>query len=158
MATLSFSVLPVVLNILVHFSPEKLHQDNKSTLNTFTCLLDLANKASLKNIKLKRQKKPEKPLILGRSEIQYVAMVTKLIISHCRVHPVESCCQESIISDTNSLRYLAYIYLIKFWLSVWCHHLANLHILKTRISLERKEIFEKFKRYFTSHTKHLFMS
>ena len=30
-------------------------------------------------------------------------------------------------------------YLIKISLSVWCHHLANLHTLKTWISLKRKE-------------------
>ena len=36
-----------------------------------------------------------------------------------------------------------FIILIRMWLSVWRHHLANLHILKTWISLEQKEIFEK---------------
>ena len=37
------------------------------------------------------------------------------------------------------------------------HHLSNLHILKTRISLEQKEIFENSKRHFCSHAGYLFM-
>ena len=36
------------------------------------------------------------------------------------------------------LRYLSSSYLIKIWLSLWRHQWANLHILKTRIFLERK--------------------
>ena len=48
-------------------------------------------------------------------------------------------------------------YLKKIWLSVWRHHLANLHILKTWISLERKEIFENSKQYFSAHEVYLFM-
>ena len=76
MATLSIPVLPVVFNILVDFCLEKLSQDKKSTLNKFICVLDLANKASLKNIKMGCQNKPEKPLTLGRSGTQHVAMVT----------------------------------------------------------------------------------
>jgi len=43
---------------------------------------------------------PEKPVILGRSGIQYVAMVTKLLSLYCEAHLVESFCKESIISDT----------------------------------------------------------
>ena len=35
--------------------------------------------------------------------------------------------------------------------------MANLHILKTRISLERKEIFEKSKQHFSSQADYLFM-
>jgi len=61
---------------------------------------------------------PEKPLILGRSGTQYVAMVTKLLSSHCGAHLVESYCKESNISDTNWLRYFSSSYLIKIWLSV----------------------------------------
>ena len=45
------------------------------------------------------------PLILGRSETQYVAMVTKLLSSYCGIPLVESYCKESNISDTNWLRY-----------------------------------------------------
>ena len=66
-------------------------------------------------------------------------LLTKLLSSYCRAHLVESYCRESNISDTNWLRYLS-SYLIKIWLSVWHHQLANLHISKTWISLERKEI------------------
>ena len=49
------------------------------------------------------------------------------------------------------------LYLNKIWLSVWRHHLANLHILKTWISPERKEIFENSKQLFSSHAVYLFM-
>ena len=48
-------------------------------------------------------------------------------------------------------------YLNKIWLSVRRHHLANLHILKTWISPERKEIFENSKQHFSAHGVYLFM-
>ena len=48
-------------------------------------------------------------------------------------------------------------YLNKIWLSVWLHHLANLHILKTWISPERKEIFENSKQHFSSYAVYSFM-
>ena len=48
-------------------------------------------------------------------------------------------------------------YLIKIRLSVWRHHLTDLHILKTWISLEQKEIFESTKRHFSSYAGYLFM-
>ena len=44
--------------------------------------------------------------MLGRYGTQYVAMVTKLLISNCGAHLVESHCKESNISDANWLRYL----------------------------------------------------
>ena len=80
------------------------------------------------------------PLILERSGTQYVAMGIKLLSSKCGAHLAESCCKESNISDTNCLMYLFSSYLIKTWLSIRHHHLPNLHILKTLISLEEKEI------------------
>ena len=43
---------------------------------------------------------------IGRSGTQYVAIVTKLLSSHSGAHLEESCCEESNISDSNSLRYL----------------------------------------------------
>ena len=46
-------------------------------------------------------------LIFGRSETQYVAMVTELFSSYCVAHLVESWCKESNTSDTNWLRYLS---------------------------------------------------
>ena len=67
------------------------------------------------------------PLILGRSGAQYAAMVTKLLSLNCRVHLVESYCKESNISDKNWLRYPFSSYLVKVWLSVGRHHLANWH-------------------------------
>ena len=106
---------------------------------------------------MERQRWPEKLIIWGRSGNQYDAMVRELLCSYCGEHLVESYCKKSKISDTNWLRYLLSFYLNKIWLSVWRHHLANLHILKTRISLERKEIFEKSKQHFSSHADFLFM-
>ena len=70
-------------------------------------------------------------LILGSSGTQYVAMVTKLLSSNCGAHLVESYCKELNISDTYRPRYPFSSYLIKIWLSVRRHHLANLHNLKT---------------------------
>ena len=92
-----------------------------------------------------------KVLMWGRSETQFVAMVTELLSSYCGSHLVESYCQESNISDTNWLRYRFSSYLNNIWLGVWRHHLANLHILKTWISLERKQIFENSKQHFSAH-------
>ena len=94
---------------------------------------------------------------MGRSGTQYVAMVTELLSSYWRAHLVKSYCKVSSISDTNSLRYLFSSYLSKIWLRVWRHHLANLHILKTWISLERKEIFEHSKQHFSAHEVYVFM-
>ena len=99
----------------------------------------------------------EKLLIRGRSGTQCVAMVTELLKLYFGAHLVGSYCKESNISDTNWLRYLFSSYLNKIWLSVWRHHLANLHILKTWISLERKEIFENSKQHFSSHAVYFFM-
>ena len=58
------------------------------------------------------------PLISGRSGIQYVAMVTKLLSLYCGAHLVKSYYKESNISDSNWPRYLFLSYLIKIWLSV----------------------------------------
>ena len=96
-------------------------------------------------------------LNMQRSGTRYVAMVTELLSSFRRAHLVASYCKVWNISDTNWLRYLFSSYLNKIQLSVWRHHLANLHILKTWISLERKEIFEKSKQHFSAHEVYLFM-
>ena len=93
---------------------------------------------------------------MGRSGTQYVAMATELLRSYCGTPLVDSYCQESNISDTNCLRYL-FSYLNKIWFSVRRHHLANLHILKTWISLEREEIFENSQQHFSSHAVYLVM-
>ena len=126
---------------------------------------------ALANIKIERQRWPAKPLISGRSGTQYVAMVTKVICSYCGAHLLESYCKESSISDSNWLGYLfpsqpsdsnclGYLFpshLIIIRLSLWRHHLANLHILKTWISLVQKEIFENSKQH-SSRTDYMFMS
>ena len=99
----------------------------------------------------------KKAFYMGKSGTQYVAMVTELLSSYWRAHLVESYCKVSNISDTNWLRYLFSSYLNKIWLSVWHHLLANLHILKTWISLEWKEIFENSKQHVSAHEVYLFM-
>ena len=99
----------------------------------------------------------KKAFNMGRSGTQYVATVTELLSSYWRAPLVESYYKVSNISDTNWLRYLFSSYLNKVWLSVWRHHLANLHILKTWISLERKEICQKSKQHFSAHEVYLFM-
>jgi len=45
--------------------------------------MDHTYKAPLANAKMECPRCPEKPLILGRSGIQYVAMVTKLLRPYC---------------------------------------------------------------------------
>ena len=99
----------------------------------------------------------KKAFNMKRSGTQYVAMVTELLSSYRRAHLVEYHCKVWNISDTNWLRYLFSSYLNKIWLSVWRHHLANLHILKTWISLEQKKIFENSKQHFSAHEVYLFM-
>ena len=99
----------------------------------------------------------KKAFNMGRSGTQHVAMVTELLSSYWRAHLVESYCKVSNISDTNWLRYLFPSYFNKIWLSVWRHHLANLHILKTWISLARKEIFQNSKQHFSAHEVYFFM-
>ena len=107
----------------------------------FICLLDQAYGAPCAHIKMEHRRWPEMPLILGRSGTQYVAMAKRLLLSYCGAHVIDSYCKESKISGTNWLRYLFLSYLIKIRLSVWDHHWAYWHILKTCLSLERKEIF-----------------
>ena len=103
----------------------------------FICVLDHAYEALFQIImKMGYQRWPEMPLILGRS-------VTKLSSSNCGAHLIDCYCQESKISKTTWLRYL-FLYLIKIWLHIlWRHHLANLHSLKTWISLEWKKRYLK---------------
>ena len=61
------------------------------------CLLDHLDEALLAKL--------YQSLISERSGTQYVAMVTKLVRSHCGSNLVEYYCKESSISDTNWLRY-----------------------------------------------------
>ena len=113
--------------------------------------------SAVKKYQNRTAKMAKKAFNMGRSGTQYVAMVTELLSSYWRAHLIESYCKVSNISDTNWLRYLFSSYLNKIWLSVWRHHLANLHILKTWISLERKEIFENSKQHLFAHEVYLFM-
>jgi len=54
-----------------------------------------AYEAPFAHIKLEHHRWPEMPLILGRSETQYVAMVMRLLLSYCGELLVESYCKES---------------------------------------------------------------
>lgn len=63
----------------------------------------------------------------------------KTVSSYCRLHLLEYHCKEKNNSDANSLRYLP-SYSIKIWLSLLCHHLANLHNFKTNISGMKTDI------------------
>ena len=112
-----------------------------------------ADEALLANIKIECQRWPANSLISGRSGTQCVGMVTKLVCPQV----VKSCCKESSISDTNWLKYLFSSKLIEIRLSLFCHHLANLHILKTGLSLEQKEIVENSIQLSSSCTDYLFM-
>ena len=131
-----FQSPPTWFQYVNDFQPEKRWTRPQTQPNILICLLHHVYEAPFANMKMGYQRWPEMPLIWGRSGTQYVAMVTKLLSSNCGAHLVESYSKESNISDTNRLRYP---------FSSWCHHLTNLHILKTWISLEQKEIFENSK-------------
>ena len=157
MATHSFPVPTHLISICYWYSAWKmLNKATNSSLHIYmlagSCIWNAVNKYQNGTAKVAK-----KAFDMGRSGTQYVAMVTEMLSSYWRAHLVESHCKVSNISDANWLRYLFSSYLNKIWLSVWHHHLANLHILKTWISLERKEIFENSKQHFSSHEVYLFM-
>ena len=87
--------------MLVIFSSKNVIQGHKLKKNIFICLLDHVYQAPFANMKIERQGWPEMSLVLGRSEIQYVAMEIKLLSSNSGAHIVESYCKESNFSDTN---------------------------------------------------------
>ena len=109
---------PLDFNMLVIFSLKSVKTRPQTRANIFICLLDHAYEVLLANIKMERERWPEKLLIWGRSGTQYDAMVTELLSSYCGEHLVESYCKKSKISDSNWLRYLFLSYLNKIWLSV----------------------------------------
>ena len=76
-------------------------------------------------------------------------MAPRLLSSYWGTHLIESHCKESNISVTNWL-------FDQNLVECMASHLANLHILKTLISLERKETFKNSKHHFSSYTGHLF--
>ena len=142
---------------LVIFSLKNVKQGHKLEL-TSICLLDHAYEVLLTNIKNGLAKVAKKAFNMGRSGTQYVATVTELLSLYWRAHLVESYCKVSNISFWNSPRYLFLSYFMNIWLSsVWCHQLANLHNLKTWISLERKGVFNNRKQHFSAHEVYLFM-
>ena len=52
----------------------------QQTYNIFICLLHLADEGPLANIKIQRQRRPGKLLLLRRSGTQYAAMGTRLLL------------------------------------------------------------------------------
>jgi len=57
-----------------------------------------------------------KAIAIGTFETRYVTMVTEVSTSSCVAPLVKFYCKESNISDTNWLRYLSSLYLMKIWL------------------------------------------
>jgi len=84
--------------MLVIFSLKNIKRGQELEL-TYLYAWWIVHETPLANIKMDRQRWPEKPLILGRPGTQYVAMVTKLLSSYCGAHLVESYCKESNISE-----------------------------------------------------------
>ena len=137
MATLSFAVPTTWFQYVSDFQLEKRYTLPQTQANIFVCLLDHVYQALFPNMKIERQGWPEIPLILGRSGTQYVAMGTQLLCSN-----YSRILLQRIKHFWYKLAEISFSsYLIKTWLSAWRHHLANLHLLKTWISLEQKEIF-----------------
>ena len=62
----------------------------------------------------------------GLEPTMHVAMIAKLLSSHCGAHLLESCCEESNISDTKWLRYLFY------------------HLFRIRLSAKRNNVQTAF--------------
>ena len=138
-----FQSPPTWLQYVSDFQLEKRYTRPQTQANIFICWLDHVYQAPFANMKIERRGWPEIPLILERSETQYVAMGINLLSPNCRAHLVESYCKEWNISDTNWPRYLFSSYLIKTWLGIWRHHEANLHILLTWKSLEKKRYLKR---------------
>ena len=113
-----FQSPPTLFQSVGDFQHKKRKMVTQTQATMFICLLDHTYEAPLANIKMERQRCPQKPLILGRSGTQNVAMVKKLLSSYCGAHLEECYCKESNIFDTNWLRYISSSYLIKIWLSV----------------------------------------
>ena len=84
---------PLDFNMLVIFSLKNIKTRPQTRANIFICLLDHAYEVLLANIKMQRQRWPEKLLIWGRSGTQYDAMVTELLSSHC------GDCGENLVED-----------------------------------------------------------
>ena len=92
----------------------------------------------------------EKSSILERSGTMYTAMVTKISSSYCGAPRVESSLQRIKQFWCKLAEISLFIIFDQNLVSVWHNHLANLHILKSWISLEWREIFENSKQHFPS--------
>ena len=106
---------PLDFNMLVFFSSQYVKRGHKLELTyLYSCqIIDIRHHLHKRKW---NAKDGQMPLILGRSGIQYITMVTILLILYCGAHLVDSSCKESKISDTYWLRYLFSSYLIKTWL------------------------------------------
>ena len=157
MATHSFPVPTQLISIcLLHSVRKTLNETTNSSEDIYMlawlCILSAISKYQMGTPNLVRI-----ALIMKEAWNPVCCHGKKLLSSYCVVQLEEPCCKESNISDTIWLKYLTSINLIKTGLSVWHHHLANLHILKAWISLEQKAIFENSKKHFSSHAAYLLM-
>ena len=159
MATHSFPVPTHLNSIFKWFSAQKRLNKATNSSQHIYMLVGSCTGGTISKYENRTRKVARNALNIGEVWTQYVAMVTKLLSSNCGADlVVEFYGKESNNSDTNCLRYHFSSYLIKIIrLSVWLHYLANLHILKTWISLEWKEIFENSKQHFSSYAGYLFM-
>ena len=145
-----FQSPPICFQYFSNFQlTEKLNQAKTSTKPIYmfarSCLWGIIGKYQNGRPKLAR-----KAFSIRRSGTQYVAMITKLLklmlwntTSRALLQRIKHFwCKLAEISLS--------FYLIKIWLSVWCHHFANLHILKT-------EAYLKKIRDFSSYTDYLFL-
>jgi len=78
-----FQSPPTLFQSVSDFQHKKHSMVSQTRANIFICMLDHTYKPPLANINMECQRCPEKPLILGSSGTQYVAMLTKLLSSYC---------------------------------------------------------------------------
>ena len=151
--SLFFSPHPLDFNMFIRwFSAWKMLKATNSA-NISICLLwsSVVNKYQNGTSIVKVAKKASN---MGRSGTQYVAMVIlKSTFRRILLHSIKR-----FWYKVAEISFFIMIIFEQVWLSVWRHHLANLLIWKTWISLERKEIFENSKQHFSSHEVCLFIS
>ena len=145
-----------------HILNEILHQVYKwrnlsqfaicTLLNIFSMLARSYRQGTIGTYQYRTPRWLGKSSILERSETMYIAMVTKMSSSYCGAPRVESSLQRIKQFWCKLAEISLFIIFDQNLVSVWHNHLANLHILKSWISLEWREIFENSKQHFPSCT------
>ena len=156
MATHSFPVPTQFISICYRFSARKMLDGHKLELAYLYACGIIHTRRYLQTWKWNAEGGQKCLLFWGGLKPSMLPWWQNFLCSYCGAPLVESYGKESNSSDTNWMRYLCSLYFIKIWLSIR-HHLANLHILETWISLERIEIFENSKRQLFSCTYFLFI-